>query len=260
MKKELSMKTIKKDKNFKLIKEVGFDKYFKADSWEEYNKKFFDGLAEKYDAANVMHAFGTKKIIDRKAIEKLSIPRNGKILDLCAGSGDITILLAEKYPNCEIIAYDMSPKMLEIAKRRGRGFSNIRYAEGDALNLPYEDGTFDLVIISFGLRNLKDIEAGIKEMKRVTRKGGTVTSIDQGKPANPLFKAIYWVYFCHIAPLLGKLIFHRGEFNSFRYLSESNKYYPNQKELVGLFEKYGLTNVRNFNYWVGAVAQQVGNV
>jgi len=253
------MSVLKKDNHFKLIHDVGFDKYFKADSWEEYNRKFFDGLAEKYDATNVLHSFGTKKAFDKKAVEKLTVPKNAKILDLCAGSGDITFLLAKKYPDAEIIAYDASSKMLDVAKRRGKDFTNVSYVQGDALDLPYADNSFDLVIISFGLRNLKDIPAGVKEMARVTKNGGMVCNIDQGKPKNPLFKLAYSIYFYNIAPLLGKLIFHRGEFNSFKYLPESNKYFPNQAELIKLFENAGLKNVKNYNYWMGAVAQQVGS-
>jgi len=249
----------KNDKE-KLIKDVGFDKHFKANSWEDFNKQFFDGLAEKYDATNVMHSFGTKKIFDKKFIEKLPLVENARILDLCAGSGDITMLLAEKYPNAKIIAYDASPKMLEVAKRRSAKYSNIEFVEGDALHLPYEDNSFDIVTISFGLRNLKDIPAGLREMRRVAKVGGVVSNIDQGKPKNPLFKLIYRLYFYNIAPILGKLIFHRGEFNSFRYLPESNKYFPEQKELISMFEESGLTEVKNYNYWLGAVAQQIARV
>ena len=247
-------------KKNQLIKEVGFEKYFQAQTWEEYNKKFFDGLAEKYDATNILHSFGTKKVIDRKAIEKLSIPKNAKILDVCAGSGDISIRIATDYPDAQITAVDASEKMLEIAKRKAVGLTNIDYKVGDALQLPYPDNSFDLAIISFGLRNLTRLEDGLREMKRVVKEGGWVCNIDQGKPTNPFFKPIYHFHFYYIAPLLGKLIFHRGEFNSFRYLPESNKYFPSQENLVNIFKEIGFKNVQNFDYWCGAVAQQIGQV
>ncbi len=244
----------------KLIKDVGFDKYFDAESWEDYNRLFFDNLAEKYDATNVMHSFGTKKSIDKKAVGNIPVPKNAKILDLCAGSGDISILLAKKYPDSKIVALDFSKKMLEVAKQKAKGLDNIEFVVGDALNLPYENDCFDVAVISFGLRNLNNLEAGLNEMKRVVKPGGCVTNIDQGKPSNFLFNLAYKIQFYYIAPLLGKLIFHRGEFNSFRYLPESNKYFPKQEQLVNIFENLGFKNVKNYNYWMGAIAQQIAEV
>lgn len=247
-------------KKLNLIEKVGFDKYFKASSWADYNKKFFDGLAEKYDNTNKLHSFGTKGVIDRKSVEKIAFPKNAKVLDICSGTGDISIHIAKKYPDSKVTSLDASEKMLKVAKKKSKGLKNITYVVGDALKLPYKDNSFDIAIISFGLRNLTDLEAGLKEMQRVVKPGGIVCNIDQGKPSNTLFKIIYSVYFYHIAPLLGKFIFHRGEFNSFKYLPESNKYFPNQRTLVQIMKDMGLNDVKNYNYWLGAVAQQVGMV
>lgn len=256
------MTELKKNRDFKLIKEVEFDKYFKANEWEDYNRQFFNGLAKKYDATNVMHSLGTKKLMDRAFVNRLAAPAAAKILDLCAGSGDISIQLAKKFPDAMITALDASEQMLEQAKIKATaaGCHNIEFVVGDAMNLPYDNESYDLVTISFGLRNLKDIVAGLKEMKRVTKSGGMIANIDQGKPKNWLFKLIYKLQFYYIAPFLGKLIFHRGEFNSFKYLAESNKYFPNQEEMIAIFQSVGLNQVVNYNYWFGAVAQQVGKV
>jgi demethylmenaquinone methyltransferase/2-methoxy-6-polyprenyl-1,4-benzoquinol methylase len=95
-------------KKNKLIKKVKFNKYFKADSWEEYNRQFFDNLAVKYDAANKLHAFGTKNKMDLQAIDNISIPKNAKILDVCTGTGDIALGLIAKFPDAEIIGIDPS--------------------------------------------------------------------------------------------------------------------------------------------------------
>lgn len=247
-------------KKLALIDEVGFSKYFRASTWDEYNRKFFDGLAEKYDATNIMHSFGTKNIIDSLALGKIPVPHNAKILDICTGSGDIAIKLAEKYPDSKIEALDASEEMLRVARKKSAGFNNINYLSGDALNLPFDDNTFDFAIISFGLRNLTNLEQGLKEMQRVVKPGGYICNIDQGKPENWLFNIIYNVHFKHIAPILGKLVFHRGEFNSFSYLPASNKYFPEQKTLVNIMQNLGFNDVRNYNYWFGAIAQQVALV
>ena len=126
--------------------------------------------------------------------------------------------------------------------------------------LPFEDATFDGAIISFGLRNLTDIRVGLKEFRRVIKPGGFFCNIDQGKPSNFLFNLAYKTYFYHIAPVLGKVVFHRGEFNSFRYLPESNRYFPDQAEMEKIFNEVGFKNVRTYAFWMGAVAQQIAEV
>jgi len=245
----------------KLIHDTGFDKYFEATEWSEYNKKFFDGLAEKYDATNVLHSLGTKKKFDRQAVGHMPIKPDSHVLDLCTGSGDIAILMAKLHPDIRITAIDASDRMLDVAKRKAAGLlERIQFTQGDALNLPYPDSSFDAAVISFGLRNLTDLKAGLREMARVVRPGGFVCNIDQGKPRNRLFNLIYEIQFKRVAPILGKLIFHRGEYNSFRYLPESNKYFPDQKSLAVIMREIGFIRVSIHEYWFGAVAQQIGIV
>lgn len=236
-----------------------FARHFKANSWPEYNRAFFDGIAKKYDATNKFTSFGTKWILDRQAISKFKLSGKVKILDLCAGTCDIAIALAKKYPDAEIIALDASAAMLEVGaeKLQKSKIKNVTTIVGDALKIEFPDNSFDLVIISFGLRNLENTEEGLKEMMRVTKRDGLVVNIEYGKPNNIFLKFIYWLYFENIAPALGKILFHIGEFNSFRYLPESNKSFPNQSELCLMMKKIGFKNIRNYNYFLGAVGQQV---
>jgi demethylmenaquinone methyltransferase/2-methoxy-6-polyprenyl-1,4-benzoquinol methylase len=245
----------------RLIDEAGFARHFRASTWREYNRQFFDGLAEKYDATNELHSLGTKSRFDRKAVACLPIPPGARLLDLCTGTGDIAILLARSHPDARIVAVDASPRMLEVARRKAADVQErIHFEEGDALALNHPDGSFDGAVISFGLRNLDCLEDGLRELQRVVKPGGFVCNIDQGKPRNALFNLVYDVHFKRIAPVLGKVIFHRGEFNSFRYLPESNRYFPDQATLVRIFEDLGYRDVRNHDYWCGAVAQQVAVV
>lgn len=249
------------DAKLALIRDVGFSRHFKADRWRDYNRQFFDGLAEKYDATNVLHSLGTKSAFDRRAVERMPIRPGSTILDLCTGTADIAILIAERHPDVRIVGVDAAPRMLEVARRKAAHLlDRIEFREGDALALDVEDGAFDGAVISFGLRNLESLETGLREMRRVVRPGGFVCNIDQGKPRNPLFRMGYEIHFKRIAPILGKLVFHRGEFNSFRYLPESNRYFPDQDSLVSIMESIGFEDVVNHDYWFGAVAQQVGIV
>lgn len=257
------MNTATHDDNAKLrlIRDVGLDRYFSATTWAEYNRQFFDGLAEKYDATNVMHSFGTKHAIDRAAVRRLPIPPNARILDLCTGSGDIAIAIARRHQDARIVGVDASTAMLRVAARRaGPLLPRIQLAEADALALPFPDASFDGAVISFGLRNLSRLRDGLLEMKRVVKPGGFVCNIDQGHPRGTLFRIAYELHFRRIAPLLGKLLFHAREFNSFRYLPESNKYFPDQQTLLAIFAELGFRQTRNFDHWCGAVAQQIAVV
>lgn len=245
----------------RLIRDAGFDRHFSASGWADYNRQFFDGLAEKYDATNVLHSLGTKRRFDRRAVARLPVSPGDHLLDLCTGSGDIAILIAREHPGVRITAIDASEKMLDVARRKAAGLLNrITFTTGDALALDAEENQFDGAVISFGLRNLSSLTGGLRELYRVVRPGGFVCNIDQGKPRNPVFRLIYELQFKRVAPVLGKVIFHRGEFNSFRYLPESNKYFPDQTTLAELFREVGFTDVRGYDYWFGAVAQQVATV
>lgn len=244
----------------RLIRDVEFNTYFKAETWEDYNRQFFNQLAKKYDATNVLHSFGTKHRMDRAAVARLPIKPGSRILDLCTGSGDIAFAMATQFPGCTVTGVDYSENMLELAAKKTSGLKSVSFAQGDVTRLPFPDGAFDGAIISFGLRNLSDLRVGLKEFRRVIRPGGFFCNIDQGKPSNPLFRWAYQLYFYHVAPLIGKLVFHRGEFNSFRYLPESNRYFPDQCEMEKLFSDAGFKNIKTYGFWLGAVAQQIAEV
>jgi demethylmenaquinone methyltransferase/2-methoxy-6-polyprenyl-1,4-benzoquinol methylase len=244
----------------RLIKIVDFAKYFHADCWGEYNKKFFDKLAPKYDFLNQIISCGRHNQIKRKAIRNIPIKPHSKIIDICTGSGDIAIFIARANPTCRIIGVDVSQNMLQIAREKAWGLSNIEFRTADALDLPFKDREYDVAIMGFGLRNLSDIKGGVLEMKRVTKPGGYVSSLDLGKPRKGVLSLIYKIYFEIITPFLGKAIFHRQEFNSFKYLSESNKFFPPPKELVEIFASCGLKHVKNYNFMLGGISQQTGIV
>jgi len=245
-----------------LMKEVCAHDYFGDVPWEEFNQKFFDGLAPKYDAYNEILSLGQHKQIKKKALERSQIKAGMKILDVCTGSGDMALWMAMMTPGADITGVDVSENMLTIAKKRASeaGLSNVQFEYGDGMKLSFESGTFDRVLISFGLRNLKDFREGLRELKRVTKPGGLVINLDLGRPRNKFLRLIHHLHFRTLIPFLGKTIFHRGEFNSFKYLPTSGKYFPDQWELADIFKQIGFGEVRRYDYMFGAVSQQVGRV
>lgn len=243
-----------------LIENAGFSRYFRAGSWEEYNKQFFDGLAPKYDFLNQVLSCGMHLRSKKEAIQRIPVQPQARILDICTGSGDIAVFVARDNPLCRVIGVDVSQNMLQLAREKAKGLTNVEFRTADALNLPFQDGEFDAVFMGFGLRNLSDMAKGISEMKRVTKPGGYVTSLDLGKPKEGALRTVYHFYFERLMPFLGRTVFHRHEFNSFRYLPESNKFFPSPQELVRLFQSCGLKDVRTHDYMLGGISQQIGRV
>jgi ubiquinone/menaquinone biosynthesis methyltransferase len=247
-------------KDEKLIKAVGFDRHFPARTWEDANRAFFDQLAPKYDRLNSVISLGQQGRYKRAAIRSLHLKTGMRVLDVCAGSGDMAIAMHRLCPGLQIDAVDYSEKMLGIARQRVErlGLTNVHIHQADALALPFSENTFDAVIMGFGLRNLKDIPAGIREMRRVLKPGGIFSSLDLGKPRAGLPRTLHHLYFERLMPWLGQVLFHRDEFNSFAYLSLSNQYFPLPERIMDLMRDAGFRDVSGAEYMLGGIARQSG--
>jgi demethylmenaquinone methyltransferase/2-methoxy-6-polyprenyl-1,4-benzoquinol methylase len=233
-------------------------KFNDIENKSDFVHKMFDSIACDYDLLNQVISFGRNKIIKKQAVQKLPKKPACNVLDVCTGTGDLAIYLA-KYldEKSTITGIDFSENMLNIAKNKAKDFKNIDFIKGDALNLPFEDETFDACIVAYGLRNLEDYKKGILEMKRVTKKGGYIVNLDTGKP-KCIVNIVFRLYFDNFVPFFGK-IFH-GNSVPYKYLPESAKTFPSQDELVKVFLELGLSEVKNYNYAFGAIAQQVAKV
>lgn len=224
----------------------------------EYVHEMFDEISSNYDLMNNIISLGMHKSVKKQVIKNAPLKPGMKILDVCTGTGDLPMFIAEKLGNSvKIIGVDFSEKMLAIAKRRNAEYKNIEFITADALNLPFEDDAFDAVFISFGLRNLSDLRKGILELKRVTKKGGCVINLDMGKPKG-ILGYIFRLYFFGLVPLLGKLI--NGNSEPYEYLPQSCESFPEQEELVKILYEEGFSKVKNYNFAFGALAQQIATV
>lgn len=204
-------------------------------------KSMFNNIAKNYDFLNDVMTFFTQKSIKNSAINSLK-PNHSNILDVCTGTGDIAIMLAKKFPNASITALDFSLEMLKIAKIKSKNL-NINFINQNALDMPFLDNSFDLCTISFGLRNLPDITAAIKEIHRILATNGELLIIDLGKPK---MNWLYPLILDKVIPILGK-IFHENKY-PYQYLVESQKDFPSPQNLSKVLQSVGFadTKIRNF--------------
>ncbi len=246
-------------KDMQMVQAMGFDRHFKATSWEEGNRSFFDQLARKYDRLNEVISLGQQKAYKYAVVRDLELRPRMRVLDVCTGTGDLAIMMARQCKGLAIDAVDVSEPMLAIAREKAAkdGFGSIRFNTGDALALPFADNTFDAVMMGFGLRNFKSIPAGLEEVYRVLKPSGRFISLDLGKPRG-WSRPLYHVYYETLMPWLGQVLFHRGEFNSYAYLSTSNKYFPPPQEILGMMAEVGFKKLRGKEYMFGGLAQQIG--
>ena len=204
-------------------------------------KSMFNDIAKNYDFLNDVITFFTQKSIKNSAINSLK-HNHSKILDVCTGTGDIAIMLAKKFPIASITALDFSLEMLKIAKIKSKNL-NINFINKNALDMPFLNNSFDLCTISFGLRNLPDITAAIKEIHRVLATNGELLIIDLGKPK---MNWLYPLILDKVIPILGK-IFHENKY-PYQYLVESQKDFPSPQNLSKVLQSVGFadTKIRNF--------------
>jgi demethylmenaquinone methyltransferase/2-methoxy-6-polyprenyl-1,4-benzoquinol methylase len=174
------------------------------------------------------------------------------VLDLCCGTGDLALAFRKEAPlGAEIIGSDFVPEMLARARTKAAASgANVTFVEADALCLPFEDGSFDLVACSFGFRNLANYERGMLEIIRVMKPGGAVAILEFSEPSGKIFGSLYRFYFQRVLPRLGGLISGNG--SAYSYLPSSVSKFPSPEALRGLFERSGYADVR-FELWTGGI-------
>jgi len=219
----------------------------------------FENIAPKYDLMNDLLSFRRHKAWRKFTMRKMNVRNGETALDLCCGTGDWTIALAKASGTGQVVGLDFSQNMLDHGqiKIESEGLNNqIELVQGNAMELPFEDNSFDYVTIGFGLRNVPDYLQVLKEMKRVVKPGGQVVCLELSKPTWQPFKAVYYLYFERILPLLGKLVAKR--FAEYKWLPDSLKQFPDAEGLVGLFQKVGLQQIHYYGLTGGIAALHMG--
>jgi len=219
----------------------------------------FSRIARRYDLMNGLMTLGMHHAWRRVAARQTIASPEGPALDLATGTGDLALDLAEVHPHRTVVAADFSLGMLEVARDKLRGIEQarrIRLMAADALALPFAARTFACVTSAFLLRNLADLEQGLREMRRVSRPGGRVVALEITQMRAPGFTALFRFYFHHVVPWVGHLI--GGDREAYTYLPQSVDRFVTPGELVALMEKVGLRGVTYRRLGLGTVTIHTG--
>jgi demethylmenaquinone methyltransferase/2-methoxy-6-polyprenyl-1,4-benzoquinol methylase len=210
----------------------------------------FDEVAPAYDRSNTILSLGNDRLW-RVATTRAVAPKRGqRILDLAAGTAASSVSLARS--GAEVVAADFSPGMLAEGQRRHGGIPNLSFVEADAMALPFDDGEFDTVTISFGLRNVNDPDVALAEMLRVTAPGGKLVICEFSHPPAPVFAALYRFYNDRVLPAVARTVSSNAE--AYDYLNESIKDWPDQAALSARIRAAGWTDVAHRDLSFGIVA------
>jgi demethylmenaquinone methyltransferase/2-methoxy-6-polyprenyl-1,4-benzoquinol methylase len=247
---------MKKDKPNKTnfgFKEVDADK--KAD----LVGNVFDTVSENYDLMNDLMSFGIHRLWKKVTIETSGLREDFVVLDLAGGTGDMVKLMREKISERgTLILSDINQSMLMEGRDRliNEGIEGIHAAQIDAQFLPFQDNTFDLITIAFGLRNVTDKEKALKAILKALKPGGKLVILEFSRPQNEAFREIYDLFSFDVIPKIGALIAQTEE--SYRYLAESIRMHPTQDELKAMMEASGFTKCKFDNLTNGVVAIHSG--
>ena len=216
----------------------------------------FAAIAPRYDLINDLQSFGLHRWWKRRLIQFAAVQPGESALDLCCGTGDVAFALAEA--GARVTGMDFSAPMLAVAEARkvkvGVAAGPV-FLQGDALRTPFPDAHFDVVTISYGLRNLASVDDGLREMWRVLKPGGRLLVLDFGKPDSAAWRGAYLAYLRFAVPVFGRLFCKNSE--AYGYILESLQHYPAQRGVDEKLRALDAANARIVNFLGGVMSINV---
>ncbi|WP_227395271.1 demethylmenaquinone methyltransferase [Jeotgalibacillus aurantiacus] len=217
----------------------------------------FEKIHGQYDKMNSIISFQQHVKWRKYTMKKMDVKPGSSALDVCCGTADWTIAIAEATgTEGRVIGLDFSKNMLKSGHEKVKSYPQITLVHGNAMSLPYEDNTFDYVTIGFGLRNVPDYLQVLKEMNRVLKPGGMAVCLETSQPTMPVFRQFYYGYFKYVMPLFGKFL--AKSYEEYSWLQESARDFPGMKALRNLFTKAGFTAVEYKPFSGGVAAMHIG--
>lgn len=221
-------------------------------------KGIFSSIAPSYDRFNRLSSMGIDRLWRRKTVKLAGIGSKSHVLDLAAGTGDLTMAIARRSRPAYILSTDFVPEMLAVGEQKAAAYegpTKIEFQVVDAQDLPFDGEGFDVVTVAFGVRNLPDREANFREVYRVLKPGGRYVILEFSRPPFKPFRAVYHFYNRTVIPFLGGLL--TGDRSGFDYLNESILAFPPQLALAAELHKAGFESVEWHNLTLGIVAVHV---
>ena len=207
------------------------------DGKRRYVSRLFSTIADRYDLITVLLSYGQDRRWKQRLVEMASVGGSCTALDLACGTGDIAYAVHAR--GGRVVGLDITPRMIELARRKALHGTRPAFLVGDMMALPFADQSFDLVTTGYGIRNVPTIAPALAEIRRVLRPGGMLLSLDFNRPSNPVVRSIYLAYLTIVGSTLG-LVLH-GDADTYRYIPESIRRYPGAAGVCTIARDQGFT-------------------
>lgn len=204
----------------------------------------FSSIAEEYDLFNTLASMGIDRGWRKVLVRSCCLDSGSEVLDLASGTGDVALAIARQAAPRRVLATDFTPEMLDVARRKAAGYdgpTELEFEWADAQDLPFEDSSFDVVTIAFGVRNLPDRPANFSEVLRVLRPGGRYVILEFSNPPVAAWRAVYHVYLRQVIPAIGGVL--TGDRDGFVYLNDSIRAFPTQPQLAAELRAAGFSAI-----------------
>lgn len=214
-----------------------------------YVRRLFATIADRYDLITVVLSYGRDAAWKRRVIRLAGVDARTRVLDLACGTGDIALLAAAR--GARVVGVDVTLRMIQLARSKSSG-CQARFLVGDMVALPIASASFDVVTAGYGLRNVPDLDAAIREMSRALAPGGIFVSLDFNRPSNLLIRGVYLAYLEVVGGALGWIL-HRDP-DTYRYIPASIRNYPGAQGVAARLRDHGFTEVTYYRVLGGLMA------
>jgi demethylmenaquinone methyltransferase/2-methoxy-6-polyprenyl-1,4-benzoquinol methylase len=222
-----------------------------------YVREMFSDTAHRYDLMNRLMTVGQDQRWRRMVIEACHLPPNGRLLDVATGTADIALEAIKQHPDVTVFGSDFTREMMLVGQMKDTG-KRISFIEADAMQLPFPDDSFDAACSGFLMRNVTDIATTFAEQKRVVKPGGRVVCLEITRPATPIWRDLFHLYFHKFVPRITALM--SSNKSAYDYLPASTLAFPRPPELKSMMGSVGIKNISYRTLMLGTIAIHVGEV